>query len=207
MESYSATDQTILNKIAVKPSKQNWWLEKRKYWVILCSFLSFFLVISTVKFSFSRMSSNSEWLVCGLCGAKVNCDTSYWYSLNYLIQRSDSCLIIQITENFWRVFLCKTWRIFQQSMNLAYRLREKLAFLSDFFIVCRLCLVCTVKTQTVNEFQEFACKSLKIKAPWNIGIFIKCDMYILLRKNPQWHFIEWTSPSSKSKPGTDPKNK
>ena len=29
----------------------------------------------------------------------------------------------------------------------------------------RLCLVCTVKAQTVNEFQEFACKNLKIKNP------------------------------------------
>ena len=30
----------------------------------------------------------------------------------------------------------------------------------------RLCLVCTVKTQTVNEFQEFAAKNLKVKVPW-----------------------------------------
>ena len=29
----------------------------------------------------------------------------------------------------------------------------------------RLCLVCTVKTQTVNEFQEFAAKNLKVKVP------------------------------------------
>ena len=28
-----------------------------------------------------------------------------------------------------------------------------------------LCMVCTVKTQTVNEFQEFCCKHLKIKVP------------------------------------------
>ena len=39
-----------------------------------------------------------------------------------------------------------------------------LACLTD--ISCRLCLVCTVKTQTVNEFQEFAVKSLKLKTPW-----------------------------------------
>jgi len=72
------------------------------------------------------MSSNTEWLVCGLCGAKVR---QLFNNPNHrkLLAR----LLVQDVEN----------------------------------IPTRLCLVCTVKAQTVNEFQEFACKNLKIKNP------------------------------------------
>ena len=33
---------------------------------------------------------------------------------------------------------------------------------TELTIILRLCLVCTVKTQTVNEFQEFASKKLNV---------------------------------------------
>ena len=88
------------------------------------------------------MSSTSEWLVCGLCGAKVR-----QLSNNPAHRKLLARLLVQEVAN-----IPTRYTIHQmKSVNNNYNLR--------------LCLVCTVKTQTVNEFQEFACKSLKIKVP------------------------------------------
>ena len=42
---------------------------------------------------------------------------------------------------------------------------QKIEITTNKYFHLRLCLVCTVKTQTVNEFQEFAAKNLKVKVP------------------------------------------
>merc|ERR1711997_1239447 len=76
--------------------------------------------------SLDKMSSKTDWLVCGLCGAKVR----------------------------------------QLFNNPSHRkLLARLLVQDIDKIPTKLCLVCTVKTQTVNEFQEFACKHLKLKTP------------------------------------------
>ena len=119
---YSAIDQTIAVGEIFKAK-----LIIGKSETIFRLFCALFLdIISALlkDFFFSRMSSSTEWLVCGLCGAKVNCGKSLNHFLKCnLLDRSGSCLIIQITENFWRDCWCRTWRIFQQSMSLKITFR------------------------------------------------------------------------------------
>ena len=78
-----------------------------------------------------------------------------------VISRWGNSSTIPAIENSWLDSSFRILKKFQQSKTKIFYL----TWFNGFYY--RLCLVCTVKTQTVNEFQEFACKHLKMKTPWD----------------------------------------
>ena len=81
-----------------------------------------------------QMSSNTEWLVCGLCGAKVGQGNGVFmlWMINIIEQfsvrkftlnlscRSDSSSTIPTTENCWQGFSCRILRKFPPSEFIKY---------------------------------------------------------------------------------------
>ena len=120
------------------------------------------LAFSAISSFYFQMSSKTDWLVCGLCGAKVrtaqasNRRNRTSFQVRQLFNNPShrkllARLLVQDIEKIPTKY---------NSALTSWRWDD---WLTDY---CRLCLVCTVKTQTVNEFQEFACKHLKLKTPW-----------------------------------------
>ena len=110
-------------------------------------------------FLWLQMSSNTEWLVCGLCGAKVEFSLSEVSPLT-LPAGQTALQQSQPQKTAGKASCARYWENSNQvSWSNIYRVNDS---------ILRLCLVCTVKTQTVNEFQEFASKKLANASRWRL---------------------------------------